>query len=689
MEFNNIFSFKIIKNSIHFNMEESDALSDSSFQEADTNLSKNQNFWNFCCKKSQIDNSEEARIERACERWRKVIRFRGIVSSINIVKQQTKDAENDYYHGSTSEVKDSGKIKKKSWIIYSGSKRKKVFDFLLSFVYLYFCFEGPYRVFFYSDDDNENPIDYDLALDAIVFVDIILRFFTAYKSGAVVVDDHKRIAKKYIKGLFLIDILSTIPFYLATHWLMWLKLGRIFRIGSITTWIEKSTARTENDNGWLTLNFALRTQVTRILKFLLYLSCICHYIACIWYFIAKSESDDLTKTWIKENGLNRNQLYETSLYFTLVVFSTTGYGDYYPRTYAETVFMMIVQILGILMYAYFIGNVSSLIASLKSNEDSIHQKEHQLDKWLFLLGKNKNQKNISPDMQNTVRKYFSFIWKYDNSAIVRDSEFMMRLPYKLRKALIKHLFTGDVKRYEAFFYGCPEEFCYHMALNMYPRRYESMEEIIYANTAVSEVYFIHSGTILLGTLHGVQLFLKLSPRSYFGDEYIIFKSKPRMSYLADMNGCELLCVSKDIFEKFLKKYPQAFTVLSRRAYKRGLYFNAIMSAETKKRDSFVIQSESDQDNGDIFQKMKRSGTSVLTNFDENFDSLNDEEMQGMRDALNDIELLENGPKNKVIEKMEDSIQQLKDLKIEMDELNESLKLLEDDYEAKIEALSGS
>eukprot|EP00358_Blepharisma_japonicum_P004527 CAMPEP_0202952958 /NCGR_PEP_ID=MMETSP1395-20130829/42246_1 /ASSEMBLY_ACC=CAM_ASM_000871 /TAXON_ID=5961 /ORGANISM="Blepharisma japonicum, Strain Stock R1072" /LENGTH=63 /DNA_ID=CAMNT_0049664885 /DNA_START=3 /DNA_END=191 /DNA_ORIENTATION=+ len=63
--------------------------------------------------------------------------------------------------------------------------------------------------------------------------------------------------------------------------------------------------------------------------------------------------------------------------------------------------------------------------------------------------------------------------------------------------------------------------------------------------------------------------------------------------------------------------------------------------------------------------MKISGASVLTNFDENFDSLNDEEMQGMREALNDIELLENGPKNKVIEKMEDSIQQLKDLKIEM------------------------
>lgn len=125
-----------------------------------------------------------------------------------------------------------------------------------------------------------------------------------------------------------------------------------------------------------------------------------------------------------------------------------------------------------------------------------------------------------------------------------------------------------------------------MALNMFPKRFEGNEEIVPANSIVTEIYFIHSGNVLLGTLHGVQLFLKLHPRSYFGDEYIIFKTKPHMSFLADASGCELLCVSKEKFEKLFKKYPKAQEVISRKAYKRGIYFNAVMESEIKKGEKF-------------------------------------------------------------------------------------------------------
>lgn len=118
--------------------------------------------------------------------------------------------------------------------------------------------------------------------------------------------------------------------------------------------------------------------------------------------------------------------------------------------------MGVVQIFGLLMYAYFIGNASSIINSIKEQQISARKRETQLDKWLFLMGNNKSHKKVSPNIQNSVRKYFNYIWKYDNSSIVKDSEFMKRLPYKLRRSLIKHLFTSDIKKFDAFFYGCPE-----------------------------------------------------------------------------------------------------------------------------------------------------------------------------------------------------------------------------------------
>jgi len=54
-------------------------------------------------------------------------------------------------------------------------------------------------------------------------------------------------------------------------------------------------------------------------------------------------------------------MYITSLYWIFTTLSTLGYGDYYGWTEMEMIFTMIIEIIGIFVFAYIMGNINTLI----------------------------------------------------------------------------------------------------------------------------------------------------------------------------------------------------------------------------------------------------------------------------------------------------------------------------------------
>lgn len=206
------------------------------------------------------------------------------------------------------------------------------------------------------------------------------------------------------------------------------------------------------------------------------------------------------------------------------------------------------------------------------------KRETELDKWLLLLDKNRSDKKIDSELHATIRNYFTYVWKNDHSYLLQDSEFMMRLPYKLRVELTKYLFSDEVEKFIVFFKNCSEVFQYQMVLNMFPRRFTRDEQIIPAGSRVREICFINGGSVVLCNRGGLQPFCRLPESSYFGDEYILFRKNPPMAYVADVNDCDLFCVKRERFEKLIKRHPMAFENIVKKAYKRRQYFKTLMQA---------------------------------------------------------------------------------------------------------------
>lgn len=100
------------------------------------------------------------------------------------------------------------------WIIPPRYKYKVLWDMFIGGIILYSVIIVPYRIGF---DDTPRPwslLDWsDILIDFLFFLDIILTFRTAYvdNQGTLVVDP-KKIRANYIRGMFVPDWLSTIPF---------------------------------------------------------------------------------------------------------------------------------------------------------------------------------------------------------------------------------------------------------------------------------------------------------------------------------------------------------------------------------------------------------------------------------------------------------------------------------------------
>jgi hypothetical protein len=73
----------------------------------------------------------------------------------------------------------------------------------------------------------------------------------------------------------------------------------------------------------------------------------------------------LNENWIARMGLQDSDLwmkYTAAFYWTIQTVLTVGYGDIQARTIEEKLFACIWMLIGVMVYSFMIGSVSSILA---------------------------------------------------------------------------------------------------------------------------------------------------------------------------------------------------------------------------------------------------------------------------------------------------------------------------------------
>ena len=174
---------------------------------------------------------------------------------------------------------------------------------------LFVCVTTPARIAFMDDDDFAWTVT-SVCVDTLFLVDLILNFFSAYHDQELnLIDDRKTIAKRYLKGWFLVDFFSILPISLITRSGDYNSLARIarfpklYRLVKIMRLVRILKVVKEQNKLVKNLNDGRNDNAgsERLFFFILVFVIVCHIVACLWIFSARLE-DFNPETWVVRYG---------------------------------------------------------------------------------------------------------------------------------------------------------------------------------------------------------------------------------------------------------------------------------------------------------------------------------------------------------------------------------------------------
>lgn len=135
--------------------------------------------------------------------------------------------------------------KKKKYLIYQNSKFYVIWNLLILVLFLYVGIFIPYKLAFMSKTTVIFHDVFEIVINVIFFfggrltADMVISCFTAYHRNGRIVESHKEIFFNYIKGWFIIDLISIFPLdqiLKERSFSEVAKLSRIFKLFKMLRW---------------------------------------------------------------------------------------------------------------------------------------------------------------------------------------------------------------------------------------------------------------------------------------------------------------------------------------------------------------------------------------------------------------------------------------------------------------------
>lgn len=430
--------------------------------------------------------------------------------------------------------------------------------FIIASAVTYYCWSICLRVAFSVDRDYKLLwMIADTLSYGVYLLDILVQTHTSYLNNGLLERDVKKLWLFYTRLInFKLDFLSSLPLdwlYIITFWryppplLHSIKLLKIYRVLQFHTQTE---SRSHYPN-ICRLLFLMHN-----LLLIIHCNSCCYFILSNWIGIGNDSwvypSWNLTHN-IEWGRFSRQYIY--CFYWSTLALTTIGELSH-PHTNLEYLFMTLQYLVGIMMFATLIGNISSIMKNVKRNRAAFQYKMDNIKTYM-------NSTKIPHNLQERVIKWFDYLWNHGDP--LNEQHVLNALPDKLKAEIGIHVHFETLKKVD-FFDKCEQGLLWEVVLRLRTQVYSPGEYVCRKGDVGREMYIVNSGKLeVLEEENGIVL-KELTHGEYFGEISVLNlglgkSQRRRTAFVRSLGYTSLLCLTQTDLLEVLDDYPKTKDML--------------------------------------------------------------------------------------------------------------------------------
>ncbi|KAK4710821.1 hypothetical protein R3W88_005334 [Solanum pinnatisectum] len=442
--------------------------------------------------------------------------------------------------------------KLRRFIISPFNPRYRCWEMFLVVMVIYTAWISLFEVAFLSYKKDDTLFIVDNIVDCFFAIDIFLTFFVAYlhRESYLLVDEPKKIAIRYLSTWFIFDVCSTVPFQslilvftdhkegggVGFRLLSMLRLWRLRRVSALFARLEKD----------IRFNY-FWTRCTKLVSVTLFAV---HCAGCINYMIADRYPDS-KKTWIGAVYPDFKQLsvgdrYITSLYWSIVTLTTTGYGDLHAENSREMLFDIFYMLFNLGLTSYIIGNMTNLVVHWTSRTRNFRETVKAAQEFA-----KRNQ--LPPRVQDQVLSHMCLKFKTET---LKQEETLNGLPKAIRTSIAHHLFFPIVQNVHLF-QGVSRNLLFQLVPEMEAEYFPPKQDVILQNEAPTDLYIIVSGAVeFIAQIEGLEQIIGKAVAGEIFGEIGVLCGRPQPFAVRTTEISQILRLNRTSLMNILRANPE-------------------------------------------------------------------------------------------------------------------------------------
>lgn len=437
------------------------------------------------------------------------------------------------------------------YMIHPFSNGRTYWEFFMMFVFVFLLILIPIEI------SSEKIIWWvtstKLTFDVLCCADICITFATGYYNPSTkrIILDSKRVALRYLRGYFSIDLISSFPVYYillligySTHYstLKMLTYLKFLRIMTLLKYLD--TFRIYNEFSIYRFSF---------FKILLVYTIVLLWATSIVYIVATQKENSWLPPQAQDN-IGFGLLY--SCFRATYTFLLVGYGFRLTKSYWDIVCTIIGLMIGMCLKLYFLTQVVQILHKYNSSANKYRQHMQQLNEYA-------RYKGLSETIKRRITKYFDFKFQ---KHFYKEGEILGTITPQLRQDIVMHTCRRFVEKVD-FFRDVPLSLLLKIVTCLRSTVVLPNDVIMQAGIPGDTMYFISYGTVAVYTMGGREI-CHLTDGAHFGEIAIITENEKRVASVVAVDPCELFGLNRTDFQQAMEAYPEYYMRIKKLAQDR-------------------------------------------------------------------------------------------------------------------------